>query len=366
MAVGKHLTFIDFFNLFHKHAEIIPGWKSLELTSQLETIVGLWKFSPRNSENVSQKIPDHRIVQIYIAAFFNKCKIDKKNIGNICDFISLTELIKCDYMNRNDIDLDIQTKGVFQMSCEEGRIDLAQWLHSLGGIDIHYADDMAFRATCENGHINIAKWLYSFGSVDIHVYNDISFWRTCVNGHVELAKWLYSLGDIDIHADGDMFFRLSCSYGRIEVAKWLYSLGDVDIHSYNDNAFFSSCKFGHIQVAKWLYSLGGIDIHVDTNNSLEVAFINGHINIIEWLSNLNLYDADMLRDLSEAYKNSKCVDWTQVYLKSLNDAEKMDNLEMENLRNANEKLTKDIQFLRDELDEAKRKLIEINKIITNV
>ena len=60
---------------------------------------------------------------------------------------------------------------------------------------------------------------------------------SCLNGHIEIAKWLYSFGGVNIHANNDDAFRWSCDNGNIEIAKWLYSLGGVNIHANNDYVF---------------------------------------------------------------------------------------------------------------------------------
>jgi hypothetical protein len=149
----------------------------------------------------------------------------------------------------------------FHYACESNHETITKWLYSLGGVDIHAANDYAFRSTCFFGHESIAKWLYSLGGVDIHAYNDSAFLWACENGHETIAKWLYSISDVDIHAEDDYAFLFACRSGHESVAKWLYSLGGVDIHAYNDRAFRFACFYGRETIAKWLYSLGGNDIH---------------------------------------------------------------------------------------------------------
>jgi hypothetical protein len=58
------------------------------------------------------------------------------------------------------------------------------------GVDIHALEDDAFRASCENGHIEIAKWLYSLGGVDIHAANDDAFRRSCERQRIESIIFL--------------------------------------------------------------------------------------------------------------------------------------------------------------------------------
>ena len=111
----------------------------------------------------------------------------------------------------------------------------------------------AFASECKEGHLELAQWLVSLGGVDIHAYDEGAFRGACYNGHLELAQWLVSLGGIDIHANEA--FRWACGNGHLEVAQWLVSLGGIDIHIYNDIAFCWARNNGHLKVAQWLVSL---------------------------------------------------------------------------------------------------------------
>jgi len=77
-----------------------------------------------------------------------------------------------------------------------------------------------FSESCKNGHLEMAQWLYSFGGVDIHANNEKAFRFACYRGHLEVAQWLYSLGGVDIHAHNDTAFTM-CNY---IIKNWLYSL----------------------------------------------------------------------------------------------------------------------------------------------
>ena len=111
-------------------------------------------------------------------------------------------------------------KKGFIWNCENGHINVAQWLYSLGDINIHANNEHAFRGSCMNGHINVAQWLWSLGSINIHTYDEDAFRCSCNNGHINVAQWLYSLGGINIHADNEYAF----SYSTDKVLKWLNNI----------------------------------------------------------------------------------------------------------------------------------------------
>jgi diacylglycerol kinase len=70
--------------------------------------------------------------------------------------------------------------------------------------------DSYFLNARQTGHLEIAKWLYSLGGVDIHAENEDAFRNACLNGYLEIAKWLYSFGGVDIHAKNEYAFRITC------------------------------------------------------------------------------------------------------------------------------------------------------------
>ena len=75
----------------------------------------------------------------------------------------------------------------FKKSCEYGHLDVAQWLYYLGRgqhdeinqhdginqhdnidiINIHDSDEYAFRWSCIHGHLDVAQWLYSLGQINV-------------------------------------------------------------------------------------------------------------------------------------------------------------------------------------------------------
>jgi hypothetical protein len=198
--------------------------------------------------------------------------------------------------------------------CACGKLKEAQQLLSENSkIDIS-SKNIAFKHSFINGYLSVAQWLYSLGNIDIHLYNEITykFRFSCENGHLEIAQWLYSLGSININSENGYAFRFSCKNGHLKVAQWLYSLGCVDIHLYNEEAFRWSCKNGHLEVAQWLSTLypnyyletdnnkiinwkikDNIDVLIDTQNWSELCDKLG-ITKVDNISDIKIYNEKCL------------------------------------------------------------------------
>lgn len=87
---------------------------------------------------------------------------------------------------------------------------------------IHRDDDEFFRWSCSYGQLQVAEWLHSLGNVDIHAQNDFAFRSSCARGCLETSKWLYSLGGIDIH--DIKVLKAAFNYGHEDVTEWFLSL----------------------------------------------------------------------------------------------------------------------------------------------
>jgi len=128
-------------------------------------------------------------------------------------------------------------------------LEKAKMMHSQGKVDIHAQDDFVFRWSCVNGRLEVAQWLHSQGA-NIHAWDDYAFRWSCKNGHLEVAQWLHSQG-ANIRTNDDYAFIWSCMNDHLEVAQWLHSRG-ANIHAQDDHTFIWCCKNGHPEVAQWL------------------------------------------------------------------------------------------------------------------
>jgi hypothetical protein len=186
-----------------------------------------------------------------------------------------------------------QRTQAFILAIKKGHYEVAKWLVSLGEVDIHITCDAAFRFVCDAGHLEMAQWLYSLGQVDIHVCDEEAFRWACQNGHLAIVQWLYSLdGTINISVYNHQAFRDACANGNLELSQWLYQIGgsDFNIHMFEDEPFRYACESGHLEIAKWLYSLGDINIHVASDAAFRGACSQGHFEVAQWLYSLGNID----------------------------------------------------------------------------
>lgn len=154
----------------------------------------------------------------------------------------------------NNIHSEDMASQLFHLACKEGKLDVAQWIFSMGIIDFNADEYTAYLLACDEGHLNIAKWLYEIYAdhENVETPDGLAFKYACKNGHLSIAKWLYSLGTLMIHADSDLAFRWACMNGQLETAKWLYSLGDVDVSAYCNEAFRWAELLGYYDIVDWL------------------------------------------------------------------------------------------------------------------
>ena len=120
------------------------------------------------------------------------------------------------------INVHVLGRDRFNRACQAGHLQVAQWLYGLGGVD---KLDRGLHDACMLNHVNVVKWLWLLGHPSImHISLQRMFERACEWCNLELMQWLHGLGDIDIHRDGDRMFRMACRRVRLDMARWLMSL----------------------------------------------------------------------------------------------------------------------------------------------
>ena len=178
-------------------------------------------------------------------------------------------------------------------ACEEGFLELAQYLYSLKSvkkcIDSDDCSKLLYRV-CLNKDYEMGKWIYTcVGRRKRNLRNRIDpFYAACMYGDLETAKELYDENPCEIDA---LTFGIVCHYGEADMFEWIYALcgarycdkesislyavcacsnnlGNVKIIFSGENSsyidvdkcFMTAVCGGYMDIAKWLYDRGGIDI----------------------------------------------------------------------------------------------------------
>lgn len=210
-------------------------------------------------------------------------------------------------------------KDGFVESCENGELEIVQYLHSkrenLPHKEkfpfAHITGGCAFNLSCQNGHLEVVKYLCSFDRTRdqdnfflLRLGNE--FEKSSANGHIEVVKFLVSVYDkygvpYHIHRNNEGAFRKSCKYGHVDVVKYLISLDNtINISAQGHYALRKSCENGHVEVVKYLLqvsSLYATDTFFETqiNSCFLMSCRNGHLEIIKYMLSLkdhfNINDA---------------------------------------------------------------------------
>jgi ankyrin repeat protein len=107
---------------------------------------------------------------------------------NVCDIIQFYNDIPGIYF----FDL---CEDAFLQACENGSLDIAQWLLSFKpDINISAKNEYAFRKACKNGHLTVAQWLLNIKpNINISAKNEYAFCKACKNEHLEVVNWILSI-----------------------------------------------------------------------------------------------------------------------------------------------------------------------------
>lgn len=229
--------------------------------------------------------------------FRMSCRRGRLEIAQWLYHISINEQIIKD-------DLYCQVEKVKEWANDNKYHSLNEWIQqnyqikkiTNNKIDIHAQNNQAFRSSCENGHLEVAKYVYSLGeidengTIDIHVYNDEPFRKSCANGHLEVAQFIYSFGKVNIHADNDFAFIKSCENNHVEIVQWLISLDGFQNFRISDRIqqlFEHACMNNHLGIAKYLFDLNKhhnkIDIRKNNDDLFKKCYELGILSIIKLL-----------------------------------------------------------------------------------
>ncbi len=237
---------------------------------------------------------------------YNSIKCDESKINTFIKYNVLEQLKRADnyFYKKEDFDL----------ACESGSLEVAQWFYSNKQESNHFIYVILYHI-CKDSHFETIKWLFTICDTT-HIFT-----RLLTNGSFEFVQWLYIIGRFDINDPCDDIFINSCIFGQFKKAKWLYELksklgSPLNIHQerfLNNTIFQDACINGHFEVVKWLYELSlqlnlPININIPANimqlsypmeteiqkNSVCIGFyiisdifssscVKGSLEMIQWL-----------------------------------------------------------------------------------
>ncbi len=173
---------------------------------------------------------------------------------------------------------DIREKS-FEYACLNGHYEVAKWLVAISGDSIIKHDN--FRAAYTHGHFKITKWLYDYDFSFIDDPNEL-FIDYCKCGKLEIAQWIYTLGILHVAGIKETCFIAAASSGHLHVLQWL-NIFNIN-YSYSDYACIRLALYnGNLEVCQWLHNVCNINIrNVDEDNFYRLCKYN-YIMIIEWL-----------------------------------------------------------------------------------
>ena len=235
------------------------------------------------------------------------------------------------------VDVNKAKQEGFETACRRGELIVAQWLHSLGGIDIHannngYFNDIngcqyavsrydpnyaEYELLTHQNQLMKIQWLYSIGGFTIEdrmIHN--------VNNNLPYLQWLSSLKTFSLEVLYKAF-ELHCLSGNFVVVRYLHQLvniqgGSIPPNSIK-NAFSSSSTNKHYNVAHWLVTNFEVDKeHHNYKNYLREVFPwfaqHTNLNVLQnfYYENQELcmnptlikYNFETYTILSEAFKSA--------------------------------------------------------------
>lgn len=187
---------------------------------------------------------------------------------------------------------------VFFLLCarEKSELSLAQDFvgggfvaHGLSSVNIHAHDDYAFRIACRFGRLEVAQWLWSMGGVDVHVLAE-AFVVASRSGNLSLVNWLHDeiLGSVDDFAL-ERGFVSACRSGNIDLVAWFLAKLTPFSLVVTPGAVIAACASGPnaYHLVLWLvevYPAYRESLMRNSTAALMNAARSGSLDLVKWLA----------------------------------------------------------------------------------
>jgi len=136
-------------------------------------------------------------------------------------------------------------KEIFIEACEEDQFGGADWLFGLGGIDLHFHDDIYFSSSYH--YDNDMKFIWDLGDYDYTCPE--AFWYACMIGDLSIAKKLWKKNTLDKAELAEGFVKAS-NNNHEETLRWAWSKLKSLIST--EALFYHLHEYKDLEAIQWL------------------------------------------------------------------------------------------------------------------
>ena len=222
--------------------------------------------------------------------------------GSLSTVQYLIEKEKLSFLQR-----DVDDLSPFVHACRYGHLPVVQYFMEEQHVDLRkVGTQVVFHAACDNGSIDLLEYLIEKGLSDLSYttrngYTCLHY--ACFAGSLPLVKSLIRHHHLDKNATtGDGFTPLHAAShdGHKAVVRYLIEECSVDPKSISITgltALHLACRNGHKHVAEFLVSKYGCNVNISTfegTTALHEACLNGNTAVARYVSNLTQCESPSL------------------------------------------------------------------------
>jgi ankyrin repeat protein len=166
-------------------------------------------------------------------------------------------------------DLRDDDNSALGLACKNGHLDVVRFLCN-NDITVENADAPSWEKRIIVNH-------YKLDPEDLHAKENYAVRMACENGHIDVVEYLWKLGWLNadyLRAKENYAVRLACENGHLDIVKFLFNdyitvvngekrrkldhrkLDAKDLCSRNNSAVIMACENGHQGIVEYLWQLG--------------------------------------------------------------------------------------------------------------